>query len=338
MTARLPFDPAQLDALLQARGVTSAPATLRRIGDGHSNLTYLLDDGHRRAVLRRPPPPPLPRGAHDVVREARILQALAATDVPVPAVLLLEQDTGLMGVPFYVMEHLDGAVCTDALPPAIDTPEQRAGVAEALVDALAVLHAVDWQAGLADLGRPDGFLERQLDRLPRLIAAPDGTLPEPFAAYRDELAATVPASSGAALIHGDLRLGNVMLASDPPARILGVLDWELAAIGDPLADVAYTLTTYAVPGVPLHAVSAMSRATLAEGFPGRDALAARYAERTGCDVTALPWHEAFQLFKLAVLYEYSRRRGEDAYYADPGHVAGLLDATRHALSSQRTPT
>lgn len=330
----VPFDPAALQAWLEERGLAGGPVSLRRIGDGHSNLTYGLEDGTRSAVLRRPPPPPFPTGANDVLREARILQALAGTPVPVPAVLGVGQAGEVMDVPFYVMEHLDGEVCTSGLPPALDTPEQRPGVAHALVDALVALHGVDWRAvGLEDLGRPDGFLERQLTKLPRIIADEDGSLEPRFAELRDELLASLPESPPATLLHGDLRLGNVMLGRDAPARILGVLDWELAGIGDPLADLAYTLTTYAEPGIPLHAVSAFSTATLADGFPSRAELAGRYADATGTDVSALPWHEGLQLFKLAVLFEYSRRAGNDRYYADPDLVDGLLAATRHALRS-----
>ncbi|WP_165036613.1 phosphotransferase family protein, partial [Candidatus Protofrankia californiensis] len=309
---------------------------LRRIGDGHSNLTYAVTTGEQTLVLRRPPRPPLPRGANDMRREARILQALADTDVPVPRVLAVAEEGDVMDVPCYVMEHLDGVVATDILPPALDTVEGRSAAAEAFIDVLAALHTVDWRGcGLGDLGRPDGFLERQLDRLPRLIADEDGALDPPFDEIRDQLRTTVPTSGEPALLHGDFRFGNVMLAPDEPARLLGVLDWELAGIGDPLADLAYTLVTYAVPGEPLHALTEMSTVTLRDGFPGRDVLAARYATATRRELSRLPWYEAFQLFKLAVLFEYNRRKtvtGEgDRYYADPALVEGLLGACRHAL-------
>ena len=332
----LPFELEALEAWLERAGIASAPVVVQRIGDGHSNLTYAVSAGGRSVVLRRPPPRPFPPGAYDVLREARILQALAGSDVPVPTVLGVAGEGEAMDVPFYIMEHLEGEVCTSTLPAGLDDAEQRRRVGEALVDALGALHAVDWRArGLEDLGRPDGFLKRQLTRLPRIIADADGSLPAEFAELRDELAGSMPESGPPALLHGDLRLGNVILTRQAPARIVGVLDWELAAIGDPLADLAYTLATYAAPGEPSHALTELSTATLADGFPNREELAARYARASGRDVSELPWYEALQLFKLGVLFEYSRRRGEDPYYADPRLVEDLLAAARGALSTER---
>ncbi|HZZ49247.1 MAG TPA: phosphotransferase family protein [Pseudonocardia sp.] len=335
-TAELPFDLRGFEGWLTDRGLGPGPARLRRIGDGHSNLTYAVTSGDRSFVLRRPPPPPIPKGAHDMRREARILRALAGTPVPVPTVLASAEEGEVMDVPFYVMEHLDGVVATEVLPAPLDDTEGRRAAAHAFIDVLAALHAADWRGlGLDDLGRPDGFLERQLDRLPRLIADEHGELAGPFGELRAALRRDVPVSGAPALLHGDFRFGNVMLAADRPARLLGVLDWELAGIGDPLADLAYTLATYAVPTEPAHALTALSSVTLGEGFPDREALAARYAAATGRELGRLAWYRAFQLFKLAVLFEYNRRRTEagdgDRYYADPALVDGLLDACGRAL-------
>jgi aminoglycoside phosphotransferase (APT) family kinase protein len=329
-----------LDALAQwlgDRGLAQGAVRAQPIGDGHSNPTFLVEDGNRRLVLRRPPPPPLPRGANDVLREARVLQALAGTDVPVPTVVAVAEAGELLDVPFYVMDHVDGAVCTESLPADLDDPAGHQGVGEALVDVLVSLEQVDLHAaGLDDFGNPDGYLDRQLERLPRLIAAADGSLPEPFALLRAELRATMPEPGRTGLVHGDLRLGNVMLARDAPPRILAVLDWELATIGDPLADLGYTLATYAQPDEPLHALTAMSAATLGDGFPTRAELARRYGDATGREISALPWYQTFALFKLAVLFEYSRRRGSDPYYQDRRHVDGLLAAADTALRMRRS--
>jgi aminoglycoside phosphotransferase (APT) family kinase protein len=273
-----------------------------------------------------------------VLREARIMRALEGSAVPVPRVLAVAGAGEPMDVPLYVMEHLDGVVATTQLPAVLDEPGERRRVGEHLVDALAALAGLDLQAcGLHDLGEPEGFLARQLERLPRIIAADDGSLPEPFGQLRDALRVSRPVSGPPALVHGDLRLGNVMLAADAPARLVGVLDWELATLGDPLADLGYSLATYAVPGEPLHALTAMSAATQAEGFSSREELALRYAAATGRDIAALPWYEALALWKLAVLFEYSRRKatgGEgDPYYLDPTLVPGLLEAAQAAATA-----
>lgn len=338
----LPFDCDVLGAWLGRTLGWSGTINLQRIGEGHSNLTYALRVGDEEAVLRRPPRPPFPPGAHDVLREARIMRALASSDVPVPVVLAIAHGGEAMDVPFYVMEHLDGQVCTSTLPNALRHEPDRHRVGEQLVDALAALHAVDLETpGLENLGRPDGFLERQLTRLPRIIVDADGAIPPRFAQLRDALLAELPPCGPAALVHGDMRLGNVMLSRRAPARILGVLDWELTAIGDPLADLGYLLATYATPDEPPHALTAMSAATLASGFPSRTELAARYAAATGREIGALAWYVTLALWKLAVLFEYSRRRvlaGDgDPYYSDPTLVAGLLDAAETALGNHSRP-
>jgi aminoglycoside phosphotransferase (APT) family kinase protein len=329
VTGPPPFDLAVLDRWLAGLGlVDGGGIEVRRVGDGLSNLTYTVTGGPVTVVLRRPPPPPLPPGANDMGREARILAALAGSGVPVPRVLAVAGPGEVMDVGCYVMEYLDGTVPAAALPAALDDPAGRQAAAIAFIDVLAALHALDWRArGLAGLGRPDGFLARQLTRLPRLIAGSEGELPGPFGSLRDRLQDSLPDSGPAALLHGDYRLGNVMLARDTPARITGVLDWELAGVGDPLADLGYTLATWATPGEPPHALTALSALTRAEGFPTRAELAARYAAQTGAGLGQLAWYEAFALFKLAVLFEYNwRKPGAGPYYRDPALAAGLLAA------------
>jgi aminoglycoside phosphotransferase (APT) family kinase protein len=228
------------------------------------------------------------------------------------------------------MTDLDGVVATDVLPPHLDTPISRAALGESFIDILADLHRLDWRGiGLSDLGRPDGYLQRQLTRLPHLIAV-DGRLPGDFAAQRDRLLDTQPTAVGGSVVHGDYRFGNLMLSrvNQPPDAIIGVLDWELAGIGDPLADLGYALVTYAVQGEAPHALTALSGLTREPGFPTRSALAHRYATRTGTDISRLNWYEAFALFRLAVLFEYNRRKSKpDPFYADPALAAGLLAAS-----------
>ena len=342
----LPFDVSDLETWMKAAGLLSGPLLVTSIGDGHSNLTYSVSDGERRVVLRRPPPPPTPPGANDVLREARILRAVARSGVPVPTVLATAQAGEVMNVPFVVMEHLDGVVANESLPAGLDVPVQRRLIAEAMVDVLAALHAADW-GGLAGIGRPAGYVERQLERLPAILADPahgataaeavrgPGDIAAAIAEAGEALRVAVPVAQPPSLLHGDFRIGNVMLDRAAPARIVGVLDWELATIADPLIDVGYFVACYGAPGEAPNPLTELSPVTTGEGFPGRAELAARYAERTGRELGALWWYEAFATWRLAVLFESRRRRyatqGGDPYFADPRLVASLLAATRRAL-------
>ena len=322
-----------LAAFLADRGITEGPVAVRPIGDGHANLTYLVSDGTREVVFRRPPPPPIPRGANDVLREARVMGALAGTGVSVPEILAVGQAGDLLDVPFYVMSRMHGVVFTDATPQPLAAPGPRRELALDLIDTLAALHAVDWQArDLADFGRPEGFNARHVQRMTRLVTGEDGVVDPRFAPLADWLAAHVPPESGAAILHSDYRLGNVMLAAEPPGRVLAVLDWELATLGDPLLDVGYFLTSCPVAGRPRTPTQDFGRALLEDGYPEREELADRYASATGRDLGGLAWYETLAEYKLAALYEHSHRRAVagvgDPYYADPGLVPRFLDAAR----------
>lgn len=314
------WPPGVLERLLA--GIVDGPLTVRRIGDGHSNLTYLVS-GSRDVVVRRPPPPPVPPGAHDVLREARLLRGLAGTAVPVPEVLATAEAGEVIDSPLYVMSHVAGPVVTTRAPAGLDGRV----VGESLVDTLAALHAVNWAtAGLAEMGRPEGFNLRHLRRMRRLVEDP----PEGFAEVDAWLEAHVPTESGATLVHNDYRLGNVILG--PTGRVAAVLDWELATIGDPLFDVGYFLACWPEEGEPLTPTAALGTAALEPGWPGRAELAQRYAAATGRDLTGLRWYTTMALWKLAVLYEYSHRRTVaghgDPYYADHGLVESFLAAAR----------
>lgn len=217
-----------LGAFLGERGLCSGPVTATPIGDGHSNRTDLVTDGAVRLVVRRPPPPPVPPGAHDVLREARLVAALAGSGVPVPAVLATAAAGEVGDSPLAVTSHVAGPVVTTVTPPSLVGQGQGQGraVGEALVDVLAALHAVDVSApALAGLGRPEGFNARHLRRVRGLVEDP--RLDDLHA----WLAERVPAESGAAVVHGDYRLGNVILGDGPPGRVAAVLDWELATLG-----------------------------------------------------------------------------------------------------------
>jgi aminoglycoside phosphotransferase (APT) family kinase protein len=302
-----------IESFLDAHGLGSGASVITRIGEGGSNLTFRVVRHGMRLVARRPPPPPLPPSAHDVVREAFVLKGVARAGLPVPTVIAVCEDASLIGVPFFLMEEVDGVVISSTLPSALDSPQERRRIAFATVDALAEIHAIDVEAaGLASIGKPTGFLERQLRRwadLWNLNATRD--LPA-FGAVALELRRRMPASPRATIVHGDYRLGNLIFRSDAPARIAAILDWEMATIGDPLADLGYLLATWAQAGDEAHPML-LSRATAAHGFPTREQIAARYVERSGADLTNLRWYRALALWKAAVFCEaiYGRYlRGE----------------------------
>ncbi len=299
-----------LAEFLDAHGLGSGPIEAERIGDGHSNITYLVRRGEERFVLRRPPRPPLPPSAHDVLREERLLAALAGTEARVPRVLAACADESVLGVPFYVMEEIAGTVITDSIPPLLDTAEEREGIGRELIDALVEIHAVDWRAaGLEGFGKPTGYLERQLRRFGGLWEH-NKTRELPVVAEVGEwLAANMPESPQATIVHGDYRLGNAMLGNEPPAHLVAVFDWELATIGDPLADLGYLTVTWVAREDPDDTMfSALSSVTRREGFPSREEIVSRYEERSGRSVGALHWYQALALWKAAVFMEGNYKR------------------------------
>ena len=282
--------------------------TVSLISGGKSNLTFVVRSAQgREVVLRRPPLASVLPTAHDMVREHTVLSALAPTDVPVPRTFHLEAADGVLGAPFYVMERVAGHVARERLPEGYaTTAAERRAVADGLVDVLVALHEVDPEAvGLAEFGRPDGYLARQVRRwgrqwdATRAFAADSPTL-DPLLA---ELAEHLPVTRRTGVVHGDYRLDNTLLHPDEPGRVAAVLDWEMSTLGDPLADVGLLLVYWAQPGddpgrfagAPVDAV------TTAEGFPSRREVAERYGEATGTDVDDLSWYVAFGYAKLAVV-------------------------------------
>ncbi|NES28223.1 phosphotransferase [Micromonospora terminaliae] len=284
----------------------AGPLSARLIAGGKSNLTYLLRAGDREVVLRRPPLGHVLATAHDMVREYRVISALAPTAVPVPEALLLCADPEVIGAPFYLMEKVDGEVYrrreqTDAL-----TAGQRRDLAMAMMDTLAELHMVEPAAvGLADFGRPDGYLARQVRRwagqLDRSRSRPLPGIDE----LRDALAGSVPEGANAGrIVHGDYRLDN-LLATVEPVAVRAVLDWEMATLGDPLADLGLLLTYWDVLGDSDSAEGNPVADGIGPraGFPTGAELIDRYAGRSDVDVGPLHWHVALGCFKLAVICE-----------------------------------
>jgi aminoglycoside phosphotransferase (APT) family kinase protein len=296
-----------LEAFLDAHGLGSGPLEAEPVGEGHSNVTYLIRRAGDTWVLRRPPRPPLPPSAHDVLREARLLTAVQGTAVRVPEVLVTCEDEAVIGAPFYVMARVEGHVITSEVPPALADATRRIG--EELIDALVEVHAVDWSVcGLEGYGKPTGYLDRQLRRFCGLWEhnrTRDLPVLDKVTAW---LAEHKPESGDATIVHGDYRLGNTMFAPAPPARLVAIFDWELATIGDPLADVGYLVATWSQHDDPDDPLRGLSAATRRPGFPTREELIARYEERSGRSISDVRWYMTLALWKSAVFLEGSYKR------------------------------
>jgi aminoglycoside phosphotransferase (APT) family kinase protein len=325
-----------LERFLDAHGLGGGAIEAHPIGEGHSNVTYLIErERGPSIVLRRPPRPPLPPSAHDVLREARLLRALEHTPVRVPRVLAVCDDEQLIGCPFYVMERVDGEVIVSELPSALDTPAQRARIGEQLIDALVEIHAVDWRAvDLQGFGKPSGYLERQLRRFSGLWKLNKTREIPAVERVGKWLAEHRPHTSEATIVHGDYRLGNTMFAAHAPARLVAVFDWEMATIGDPLADLGYLCMMWTEGGDPKAGMREyLGGVTRREGFPSRGDLIALYEQRTNRSMTDLRWYTTLALWKSVVFMEGNYKRAlagatDDPYLKQFGD--GVLELARQA--------
>lgn len=294
----------RLRALLERErpGLVTGPLTGRLIEGGRSNLTYEVGDGTGKWVVRRPPLGHVLATAHDMKREHRVISALHPTSVPVPRPVLLCEDPGneaAPGAPFYVMEFVEGTPYRTAAELAPIGAERTRGAVLSLVDTLVELHAVDpAEVGLADFGRPEGFLDRQLRRWGKQLDASRSRDLAGIDELHAALGRALPSSPAPAVVHGDYRLDNVLIGADD--RIKAILDWEMSTLGDPLTDLGL-LVMYSVPlEVPN---SPVSTTAAAPGHPSPAELVERYAARSGRDVSAVSWYTAFAWFKLAVILE-----------------------------------
>ncbi len=288
------------------------PLRARLLSGGRSNLTYLVECGSKSWVLRRPPLGHVLPTAHDMSREFRILTALAESAVPVPQPLLLCTDLSVLGAPFYLMDYRRGVVPEGTFPPGMaESPADRRHLSETVIDTLVDLHAIDWTAcGLDGFGKPEGYLDRQLVRWRRQWdASRNRDLPEV-----DRLLVLLerakPRSGPTTIVHGDFRLGNLMLTNTTPPGIEAVLDWEMSTLGDPLADLGWLLIYWGEPG-DAHLAGGLDDTmalTARPGFLTRSQLAERYSKARGIDVTSTDFYEVFSLLKLAVIAEGIRAR------------------------------
>ena len=326
---------------LPASGVPGLDVTrepdIAQFPGGHSNLTYLVRFGDVDIVVRRPPFGPLPPTAHDMAREFRWLSAMHRVFPLAPRPYLLCDDLDVIGSVFYAMERRRGVVVRADEPPTVAIPGVRRRISEAMIDTLADLHAIDVQAqNLGALGKPAGFVERQVrgwsERWHRSRTTP---LPEMDALaewLRDHLPADPAAPS---VVHGDFKLDNVMLDPGDPGRIVAVFDWEMSALGDPLVDLGILLA-YWGPTAPPEQRDALTTVTNRPGYLTPDEMVARYAARSGRDVSRIRYYEIFAVFKIAVViqqiyYRYVQGQTTDSRFATfdarvaylARHAAGL---------------
>jgi aminoglycoside phosphotransferase (APT) family kinase protein len=279
------------------------------IAAGMSNLTYVVTpeggptgrDENAAVILRRPPTGAVLATAHDMAREHRVISALGATDVPVPRTLHLCTDESVLGAPFYVMERVVGIHVVQEMPPGYaDEPAQRRAVGESLIDVLADLHGVDYDAvGLSEFGRPEGFAARQVRRWTKQWDATRDRDRPALDALGARLARTVPTAQRSSVLHGDYRLDNCLLDPTTPGRIRAVLDWEMSTLGDPLTDLGMMFVYW--PEAGEERATTLSPVTTLPGFPTRREIMARYADRTGADLSDLNWYVGFAFFKFAAI-------------------------------------
>jgi aminoglycoside phosphotransferase (APT) family kinase protein len=306
---------AWIDDKIPGRG---EPLSVTRAPGGASNIIYKLERAGAQYVLRRPPKVANDPTSNNMRREIGLLQALKSTDIPHPRLVAACLDAEVIGAPFAVMEWIDGFTPRDPLPVGFDTPAAHREMALALIDALARISNVDWlAAGLSDFGKPDGFLERQVNRwfsqLERYRSREIPGLTE----LGDWLRKNTPTMQRAGLMHGDYQFVNVMFAPTLPVQLAAVVDWESATIGDPLLDLGYMLGGWRENGE----IATHSTYLTWQDFPARAELAERYAKQTGLSIDALPYYMGLAMFKIAIIME-------GAYYRYASGKSTLINHKR----------
>jgi aminoglycoside phosphotransferase (APT) family kinase protein len=285
------------------------PINVERLGTGHSNETFKVTRDGASMVLRRPPRPPMPPTAHDVVRESNILTALADHDVRAPVPLLVHAESDAIGAPFYLMELVPGVVIRESMPASFDDPRGRREAVSEFVTALVEVHSVPWHgSALERIGRPSGYLERQLRRWKSQWEHNQTREVEAVVAAGEWLSANRPSAEETTVVHGDAKLDNAIYSEARPLRLEALVDWEMATLGDPLADLGLLCGTYVEPGETPDPVFGFSPATTAPGSPLREEISRWYAERSGRDVAHLTWYEVLALWKITILLEGSYKR------------------------------
>ena len=295
------FEPERLEAFLHgAIDDLQGKMQLERIGGGQSNPTYFVSFDNRSMVLRKQPAASLLPSAHAVDREYRVMRALAASDVPVPTMLLFHAERDIVGTPFYMMDRLQGRVFANYALPGLQASERHA-IYLAMADTMARLHKVDWAAiGLTDYGRQGSYFTRQIARWTRQWQMSKTAENADIERLIEWLQKNIPDEAETTISHGDFRLGNLMFHPTEP-RVVGVLDWELSTLGHPLADVAFNCIAYRTLPAEYGGIRGLDLAAL--GIPSEAEYLQHYCRQSGRGDGVTPFHMAFALFRLAVIFE-----------------------------------
>jgi aminoglycoside phosphotransferase (APT) family kinase protein len=324
------LDLSRLEPYLRDHLAVTGDLRVKQFPSGHSNLTYSVSIGDKEMVLRRPPFGSKVKSAHDMGREYHVLEKLHAA-YPAPRPLLYCKDESVIGAPFYVMERVHGVILRRGLPAGFElAPQTARRLSEAFIDNLASLHQLDYSAlGLGDLGKPQGYLERQVKGwIERYDGSKTHDLPEveTIAAW---LKAHMPAQSGATLVHNDYKYDNMVLDNTDITRIRAVLDWEMCTLGDPLTDLGTALAYWVQADDPTEIQAVRWGPTAIPGSLTRVELLERYHTKTGCDVDHIIFYYVFALFKVAVIiqqiyYRYHHGLTKDERFASMGEVTKML--------------
>jgi aminoglycoside phosphotransferase (APT) family kinase protein len=304
-------------------GLPDGDLEVRQFPSGASNLTYLVKIGDWEGVLRRPPLGPLPPKAHDMGRESKLLKKLHEAFPLAPKPYFFCEDESIVGAPFYAMERREGVIVDASFPEGVEpTDELRRGISRTVVDTFVELHAVDWQkAGLGELGRPEGFLERQVKGwIGRYDKAKTEEIEE-VEPLTEWISRDIPGSPPATIVHNDYKLNNLLLSPEDLTEVRAVLDWEMTTIGDPLFDLAVSLSYWVEAGDSQELKEVLPTVASTPGFMTRREFIDRYAEMSGRDLSNIHWYVVFGYFKLAVILQqiYARWRSgqtKDDRFAD----------------------
>ena len=326
------FDEAKVAGFLRGKLPGSQnELTVRQFGGGAANLTYQLDYGSHEYVLRRPPLGPVAKSAHDMAREYKVLSVLHQVFPYAPKAFVYQKDPSLIGADFLVMERRHGVVVRRKMPAEYKTmPSATRQMSIALIDALVQFHEVDYKAiGLSDLGRPDGFITRQIEGwYRRWHKAKEADLDDMDFVYK-WLLENEPQDARQSLVHNDYKLDNVMLAADDPGKMVAIFDWDMCTLGDPLCDLGSLLAYWTEPTDSPHfqAMAAMPLGDL--GFLSRSELVQRYADKSGRPVDEINFYYALALYRLVVIIaqiyiRYLRGQTQDQRFAALGQVIPLI--------------